>query len=176
MSWKTPVTLLVLLGVLFAAAYYGWSTVISATPDQHKATTTPAPSCATKKVVTGRRLKARNVVVNVYNSGTVEGLAGRTLNSLKARGFKGGLATNAPAGLSTRTVMIVASVKTGPQIRLVALQFIGHVPVTVSHSLTPGVNVVVGDSFPGFRAAVRHGVPIKKPVKTCSSVSTTGAS
>ena len=31
MNWRTPITMVVLLGVLLGAAYYGWNTIV--TPD-----------------------------------------------------------------------------------------------------------------------------------------------
>ena len=64
MTWKTPVTLVVLLGVLLGAAYYGWASVVSGGSADKKATPTP-PTCATTQVGKGQRLTAKNVLVNV---------------------------------------------------------------------------------------------------------------
>jgi hypothetical protein len=167
-TWKTPVTLVVLLGVLLGAAYYGWASVVSGGSADKKATPTP-PTCATTQVGKGQRLTAKNVLVNVYNAGSVEGLASRTLTTLKARGFRGGVASNAPTGISTRSVMILARDRTAPQIRLVVQQFRGLVAFGRPHDVAAGVNVVVGDNFAGFRKRILRAIVVHKPVQACST-------
>jgi hypothetical protein len=170
-AWKTPVTLLVLLGVLLGAAYYGWSTIVSAGSPSTKVT--PSVTCTTTKVIKrGGRLISKNVVVNVYNAGSVNGLAGRTLLALRARGFRSGVAANAPAGVFARGVVVLAARRRSPQAQLVARQFHGRVRFGRARALAPGVDVVVGDFFPGVRKKVTHAIAIRTPVRTCSSVQT----
>jgi hypothetical protein len=170
-AWKTPVTLLVLLGVLLGAAYYGWSTIVSAGSPTTKVA--PSLTCTTTKVTRhGGRLISRNVVVNVYNAGSVDGLAARTLATIKHRGFRSGVAANAPAGIFAHGVVILTAVRRSPQAQLVARQFHGHVRFGRARALAPGVDVVVGDFFPGFRKKHIRAIAIRTPVRTCSSLQT----
>lgn len=168
MTWKTPVTLVVLLGVLLGAAYYGWASVVSG-GSADKKTTPTTPTCATTQVGKGQRLTAKNVLVNVYNAGSVEGLANRTLTTLKARGFRGGVVSNAPTGIFTRSVMILARDRRAPQVQLVAQQFRGPVAFGRPHDVAAGVNVVVGDNFGGFRKRILRAIVVHRPVQACST-------
>jgi hypothetical protein len=171
-AWKTPVTLLVLLGVLFGAAFYGWTTIVS-DGSPGKTVTTPTATCKTTKVTKrGHRLRARNVVVNVYNAGSVNGLAGRTLVTLKARGFRSGVALNAPAGVFARNVRILTARPRSPQAQLVARQFRGKPHFGRARAMAPGVDVVVGDFFAGFRKKKTRSIVIRTSIRTCASIQT----
>jgi hypothetical protein len=128
-----------------------------------------AQTCTTTQVGKGQRLTAKNILVNVYNAGSVEGLASRTLTTLKARGFRGGIASNAPAGIVTRSVMILTPNKAAPQVQLVARQFRGPIAYGRPHDVAAGVSVVVGDSFAGFRKSTLHAIVVHKPVKACAT-------
>jgi hypothetical protein len=170
-AWKTPVTLLVLLGVLFGAAFYGWTTIVSDGSPGKKVT--PTATCKTTKVTKrGSRLIAKNVVVNVYNAGSVNGLAGRTLVTLKSRGFRSGVASNAPAGVFARSVKVLTHRRRSPQAQLVARQFRGKVHFGRARAMAPGVDVIVGDFFAGFRKKKTRSIVISTPVRTCASIQT----
>jgi hypothetical protein len=170
-TWKTPVTLLVLLGVLLGAAYYGWASIVSDdSPDQKTSPT--SQTCTTTKVTKGQRLTAKNVLINVYNAGSVEGLASRTLTTLKARGFRAGVAANAPSGVVTGSVMILTQDRTAPETQLVARQFRGPIGYAKPHDVAAsGVSVVVGDNFAGFRKQTPRAIVVHRPTKACSTTS-----
>jgi hypothetical protein len=164
--------MVVLLGVLFGAAYYGWQTIVD--PDGGNTDTasngprgTPCKHKVTIKK--GARIQTGDVRVNVYNTGTRSGLAGETLDELVQNGFHRGVADNAPGNLSTRnaTVLLVHG-KAVPQVQLVRKQFIGTVTVHKGPALAPGVDILVGDAFRGVRAAAPKSVRVHKAVTTCA--------
>ena len=87
MAWRTPITLGVLLGVLLAAAFYGWQTVISPARENDKKSDA-GPKC--EQVTEFRKgdvIKPDDIVVNVYNAGSQLGAAGGTLDRRVNRGF-----------------------------------------------------------------------------------------
>ncbi len=175
MSWKTPITLLVLFGVLLGAAYYGWRTIISPATDSG----TPAavahkpqpPSCThQQKFHKGQKVWAKDVVVNVYNAGSVVGLAGDTLNALADRGFKSGLASDAPGSLTTMNVTIIGNDVSTPPVKLVASQFKGVVKLRRTPALAAGIDVIIGDNFKGVDSAAKHYWRVAKDTKVCTKV------
>lgn len=176
MNWKTPVTMLVLLGILLGAAYYGWSTIVS--PDDKKdtgATQTPAakkgPGCTpVKRFKKGQTVKATDIRVNVYNAGLISGLAGETLDSLTSKGFKAGVASNAPGQMSAANVTIVTKESESPEVRLVRMQFRGPVKV-VKGDLAPGIDVLVGDKFQSVDSTIRTEITLRKNINPCKKAS-----
>lgn len=173
MSWKTPITLVVLIGVLLGAAYYGWRS-LSASEDG--ASTTPTPSVKTPKCVSvekfrkGERIRSEDVIVNVFNAGTTNGLATTTLDALVDKGFKRGEADNAPAELTATNVTMVRGQSDDPTVRLVAMQFRGPVEFTEGSDVAPGVDVAVGDDFVGVDVEAPDALRLKRQVSTCRSV------
>ncbi len=176
MNWRTPITMVVLLGVLLGAAYYGWRTVINpGSGDATTAPTTTGPTCEKKTVIKkGQRITARDVVVNVYNAGQRAGLASETLDELVNKGFKRGVAANAPSNIAAgRNVTVILPGGQGaPQTRLVRNQFIGKVTYLKSASITPGVDVIVGESFRGVAAHARTFVRVNRAVTECTPATT----
>ncbi len=177
MNWRTPITMMVLLGVLLGAAYYGWQTVISPGGGEAKVTapTPTSPTCEKKTVIKkGQRVEARQVVVNVYNAGQRAGLAGETLDELVNKGFKRGIAANAPSNIAAgpNATVILPGGAGAPQIRLVRNQFIGKVKYLKSASLTLGVDVIVGESFRGVAAKARTFVRVNRAVTACTPTTT----
>lgn len=152
MNWKTPITLSVLVVILIGAAYYGWQSVV-APPDDSVANTTPTtptrdPCKKKREVHKEKRIDAEAVLVNVYNAGTVPGLATVTLASLVEKGFRAGVADDAPAGATATNVTILTKSRQSPAVRLIAKQFDGKVAYAeVDTDPRPGVDVVVGDQF-----------------------------
>jgi hypothetical protein len=172
-SWKTPITLLVLLGVLLGAAYYGWRTIISpATGDDKTSPSTVhhPPRCVTKHVYPkGLKFKSKHIVVNVYNAGDISGLADQTLNALVGRGFRAGTADNAPGGVSATNVTIVTDERQAPQVQLVASQFKGRVAYATGPALAAGIDIVVGNDFVGTNTNAKKYLTLHKPLRTCKS-------
>lgn len=171
MSWKTPITLLVLLGILLGAAYYGWSTVLGPEEEKKDDTASPPADNTCDEVVRwkkGQRVKAADVRVNIYNGGLVSGLAGETLDALTAKGFRPGNATNAPESLSTPNVAIITADPESPEVRLVRIQFRGAVQI-IDDDLGRGIDVLVGDDFRAVKPVTKTQIVLRKNIKGCAA-------
>lgn len=175
MAWRTPITLAVLLAVLLAAAFYGWQTVIS--PARENDDNADAkPQC--EKVAEFRKgdvIKSGDVVVNVYNAGTEAGAAGSTLDRLVNRGFKRGVAANAPAGVRTQTVVIITDDRKSPTVKLVSSQFKGKVRYVDVEAPEPGVSIVIGDNFKGVDTSAKKKLKVKTDISSCTKSSASAA-
>jgi len=175
-NWKTPVTMLVLLGILLGAAYYGWSTIVN--PEDKTGTDTAQtptkkkkPACTpAKRFKKGQAVRAEDILVNVFNAGVSAGLAGETLDALTSKGFKGGIASNAPEAMSAANVTIVTQEPKSPEVRLVRIQFRGPVKV-VKGELSPGIDVLVGDKFQSVDSTIRTQITLQKNIQACKQTS-----
>jgi len=178
-NWKTPITLLVLTGILLGAAYYGWSSLTEPVeaPETSGAPVVETPRCSTvKKFSEGQSIASEDVIVNVFNAGSTPGLATETLDSLVNKGFERGAADNAPADFTATNVTIVAEKRSDPAVRLVAMQFQGAVEFAAGPNLAPGVDVVVGDDFLSVNSQAQRILRLKRSVTTCTSVKQTPGS
>jgi hypothetical protein len=163
--------MLVLLGLLLGAAWYGWATVTSEDEPGESETAvgeTDDPCLRRQVFKEGTKVKARTIRVNVYNAGVVSGLAGETLDDLVDNGFRRGAADNAPTGLDAGNVTVLTTTRNSPQARLVAQQFRGQVEVVIGDVPRPGVAVVVGDRFRGVDPDAKKRLVLKKRVRTCT--------
>jgi hypothetical protein len=172
-SWKTPITLLVLLIMLLGAAFYGWRTIISPATDggntagrhHHKA------KCQhVQQFERGQVIRAKDIVVNVYNAGSIANLAEDTLGLLERRGFQPGVYDNAPANVRASNVTILTEASLTPEARLVAKQFKGQIQYAKHPAIDPGINVVVGNDFVGVDKTAKRSLRLKRDVSACTSV------
>lgn len=170
MSWKTPITLLVLLVVLLGAAFYGWKTIISPSGDDDEVVAKQPRCDQTQDFTRGQVIKAGDIVVNVYNSGSIANLAGETLESLDRKGFEPGVSDNAPTGFDAANVTIVTAAKDSPPVKLVAEQFKGTVKYVKGRDLAPGIDVIVGDNFIGTKPGAKKSLRVTRDVTTCTDV------
>ncbi len=168
MNWKTPITLVVLLGLLVGAVFYGWQTIISPDEPAEGPTAGAPPTC--ERNVTfkkGQKIQAQDITVNVYNAGIVPGLAGNTLSALVGKGFQGGVSDNAPGAQSARNVTIMTDVPESPKVRLVRMQFQGPVSV-VPGELAVGVDVIVGDEFRAVDPNATTVIQLRRNISSCA--------
>ncbi len=173
MSWRTPITLLVLLGVLLGAAFYGWHSVITPATEDDPPAGAVEPACdEVNKFQKGQRIRSRNIIVNIYNAGLIGGLASETLALLHSRGFRSGVSDNAPDDITTSNVTIYADSKRSPPVQLVASQFKGVVRVVAGEDLGPGIDVIVGDGFEGVNRKAKRSLRLHRDVSTCASLET----
>jgi hypothetical protein len=169
-SWRTPITLLVLLGVVLGAGYYGWRTLQSPTDNDGDAPTVrQEPKCKKQPRSDGRSIKSTAITVNVFNAGNVSGLASATLRSLGAAGFRSGVADNAPVGVAVTNVTILTRGKTSPQAQLVASQFKGRVDIRKGLDLAEGIDVVVGDEFVGVDKKAKSSIRVGRQPQPCKT-------
>ena len=173
MNWRTPITLVVLLGVLLGAAYYGWNTIVNPGDNTNASAPKEPKNQPCKKKTTikkGSRIQAVDVRVNVYNAGTRTGLAGDTLESLVSKGFKRGVADNVPDDINAtwgNVSIVLPGGKVLPQVRLVRNQFIGVVKFIKGTDAGGNIDVVVGDNFRGVKGTSATSVRVNRAVKTC---------
>ncbi len=109
------------------------------------------------------------MTVNVYNGGSGAGLAGQTLDTLSARGFRAGQASNvSDAGVRRVQVWVVEGEEDAG--KLVARNFGPRVPVKTvqgGKDLGDGVDVVVGNRLGPLARPVRS-VKVKPDEGGCS--------
>lgn len=165
--------MVVLLGILLGAAYYGWQTIVEPAkehPDAAGPDTSPTPTCVREtRYHKGETIKARHVRVNVYNAGNVTGLAGDTLTDLHDKGFRRGEAANPPGDVTASNVTIFAKNKRGPKVLLVKRQFRGKVRVRHGPNLGRGVDVVIGSEFRGVLPYSRTTLTVKHKITRCGT-------
>src|SRR3954447_12563169 len=115
---RTPVTLLILLGVLCYGAYWGYTNVLRPIPP------TPPTPCV-NQAVKGGQLKSSQVIVAVYNGGDRKGLAGDVGRAMRDRGFKVVRTTNTAEKVQ-QTVVIGANAN-DPEVQFVKTFFKGAI-------------------------------------------------
>lgn len=141
----TGITLLVLVVIVVAAAAYGVQQALAPVGGDDSEQST---ACHPRTLSKGQRIRARQIVVSVFNAGSRSGLADTTLARLSNRGFRAGSSGNAPEGTSVRVVQVWTTQQDDLAARLVARQFGAKTPVrVVSTDLGPGIDVVVGNGL-----------------------------
>jgi hypothetical protein len=159
---RSAVTIAVLGLLLVVAAAWGWF-----------AATAPLPAkvdtsiCVPRTVDSGTKVFPEDVTVSVFNGGTREGLAGRTMQLFSDRGFAEGNSGNVTPEPPVRVAAIWTEEPTSPAVRLVASRLGPKVDVERRDAPGAGVAVVVGD---GFRHLVkgRRTVVAKEDTEICS--------
>jgi hypothetical protein len=137
---RTPITLLLLLGVLCYAAWWGYTNVLR--PIQPA----PAQPCVDQSLAKGK-LKSSQVTVKVYNGGSKRGLAGDVGRALRDRGFNVIRTTNTAEKIS-KTVIVGADAK-NPEVLLVK-GFFKDALVKGDKRVDRTVDVLVGNKYAGF--------------------------
>ena len=137
---RTPLTLLVLLGVLLYAAWWGYNNVIQPVPKQQ------APPCVQQTVAKGK-LKSAQVTVKVFNGGDRKGLAADVGRALRGKGFKVTQTRNTVETIQ-KTVIVGASEK-DPEVLFVKTFFKDAV-VRADERVDHSVDVLVGNRYGGF--------------------------
>jgi hypothetical protein len=137
---RTPITLLILLGVLCYGAWWGYTNVIKSPPP------IPPTPCVNQRVSQGE-LKSSQVTVSVYNGGSKKGLAGDVGRALRAHGFKVAKTSNTGQKIS-KTVVLGAGAK-NPEVLLV-MGFFKNAQIKVDKRPDHSVDVLVGNDYGGF--------------------------
>ena len=146
MTVRTPLTLLALVGLLVVGSVLGWRLLTQEAPplDAGRSECDDQQPAKTE-------LRSEDVRVNVYNAGSISGLASTTMRSLSGRDFVEGTVENAPAGTKARNVLLLDPDPKSAPVRLVAAQFRGDVVVRrQGNDLSEGVDVFLGDDFQGL--------------------------
>jgi LytR cell envelope-related transcriptional attenuator len=148
---RTPITLLILLGVLLYGAWWGYHNIIQPVPK------TPPPPCVEQTVTKGQ-LQSGQVIVKVYNGGDRRGLAGDVGRSLRRKGFKVALTTNTVEKIS-KTV-IVGAQPNNPEVLFVKSFFKDSV-VRADKRTDGSVDVLVGNKYGGFNKDAKSSYAVK---------------
>lgn len=159
---RTLGTLVALAVLLVVGVSWGWSAVKEPFPEKAE-----TPLCVESTLQKGDVLRPGAITVSVLNAGDKNGLAGRTMFDLVERGFAEGRQVNAPDDATTKTAVIWTPDGVDAAVRLVRTYLGGKVKVVLREGPEPGLNIVVGDQFPGVRKG-RKQVRPQKPVTVCS--------
>jgi hypothetical protein len=150
---RTPITLLILFGMLLYGAWWGYNNIIMPIP------ALPPEPCVDQSVPKGQ-LQANQVVVRVYNGGDRKGLAADVGRSLRGKGFRVVLTTNTVEKI--QKTVIVGAEENNPEVLFVK-SFFKEAVVRSDKRVDRTVDVLVGNKYGGF----------KKDAKTTYQVETT---
>jgi hypothetical protein len=148
---RTPVTLLILLGVLCYGAYWGYTNILKPIPP------TPPTPCVAQRV-TGGQLKSSQVTISVYNGGDRKGLAGDVGRAMRDRGFRVTRTTNTAEKIQ-QTVIVGADAR-NPEVQLVK-GFFKNATVRSDKRADHSVDVLVGNKYGGFNKKAKTTYTVK---------------
>lgn len=148
---KTPLTLIILLVILFVGFMWGWKQVTAPMP------TTPPDPCVNQPVKNGR-LTADLVTVRIYNSGNVSGRATKIATDLRAKGFRVTSVSNKEPLIEKTT--ITGSSENNPEVKLVA-GFFADAEIKADGRVDNSVDVVVGNTYGGFNAKAATSIAVE---------------
>lgn len=135
---RTPLTLLVLLGILCYGAWWGYTNVLKPVPPL------PPTPCVSQPIKKGA-LAANQVTVAIYNGGSKRGLARDIGIRLRDRGFR--VQGESNTAEKPKTTVIVGQGAKNPEVLLVKQFFPGSTvrvePGRVDHS----VDIIVGNNW-----------------------------
>jgi hypothetical protein len=137
---RTPLTLLILFGVLLYGAWWGYNNIIKPVPPL------PPEPCVEQSVPQGE-LKASQVVIKVYNGGDRKGLAADVGRSLRNEGFRVVQTTNTVEKIQ-KTVIVGADAN-NPEVLFVK-SFFKEATVRADQRVDRTVDVLVGNKYGGF--------------------------
>jgi hypothetical protein len=142
---RTPITLLILFGMLLYGAWWGYTNIMKPIPPM------PPEPCVDQSVPKGQ-LQASQVVVRVYNGGDRKGLAADVGRSLRNKGFRVVLTTNTAEKI--QKTVIVGADGNNPEVLFVK-SFFREVVVRSDKRVDRTVDVLVGNKYGGFKKDAR---------------------
>lgn len=159
---RSALTLGTLAVVLLVGMVWAWSAVTEPFPEAEE-----TPPCTVQSFAAGDVLRTRDVLVNVMNAGSREGLARTTMDQLIRHGFGAGVRDNTTVPKGTPAAQVWAADAEDPAARLV-LRFLGDAAEIVEQqTAAEGVTVVVGDEFPGVVDG-RGSIKVQEPTRVCT--------
>lgn len=166
---KGAVTLVVLALLFTGGIVVGLRLVTAPIPELELENETSGPTCKETTLRPGSDLAREQVTVDVYNAGTVSGLASQTQRRLSRYDYQRGVIGNADdLGVHARNVTIVTDDPGGAMARLLRQQFRGHVRVIKGEKAeSGGISVVVGDRFVGLNRRAKPTVPVREKLEVC---------
>lgn len=160
---RGPLTMVVLLGLLVGAAWFGYGTVMGEfEPEPVRVCNTPGPGGK-------QQVAASDITVNVYNAGEQYGLAGRVAEDLRERGFQVGEVANDPTSSDVDTFEIRARADNAPEVLVLRQHIGGKIEVTEDGRNSYAVDLVLGDKFDALGKAPKRVVTVESPLATCTT-------
>lgn len=149
---RTPFTLVVLLGILGYAAWWGYQKVTAPVPP-------PEPTPCVTQPIEKNRLQSTQVSLRIYNGGSKRGLAGDVAQAMRERGFIVRTVGNTEVEV-TETVIVVQD-KKSPEAKLVRAFFKDAVVKEEPGRTDRTVDVLVGSAYAGFNSKAKTSVKVK---------------
>ncbi len=159
---RSVVTLTVLAVVFVIGVAWAWSTVTDPFPEKVE-----QPACTDSPFAAGDRITPGNVLVNVFNAGGTDGLAGETMDALVRKGFAEGTLSNTAADTGDRGAVIWTNDPDGAAARLLRTYIGKNTEIVDQATAEPGITLVVGEGFPGIKDG-RIGVKTDEDTTVCS--------
>lgn len=167
---RTAATLLALVGILAAAAYFGWVGLTEGWLDGDGAAVAedvPDESCSTPPPLT---VRARKIRVSVYNAGAPGGQATEAMEALTEQGFRRGELTDAPDAIEVNGIVLWPGNADEGEVRLLRRQFADARVSERRRTLGPGINVLIGETFDGLARNAPRSIEVPRP-EVCGPVS-----
>ena len=149
----TPITLLVLIGILIFGARWGYKNVVAPAPPP------PLVPCTNQNV--GKALKVSQVTVKVYNGGTKAGLASTVAAQLRAVGFN--VSKTGNTEVEVNQTQIIGADANNPEVKLVA-GFFKNATRQGDGRVDHVVDVLLGDDFAGMATNPKTSIAVNGPV------------
>jgi hypothetical protein len=143
---RSAITLAVLAVLFVVGAAWAWSTVTDPFPEKEE-----QAACTDSSYAAGDRITPGNVLVNVFNASSIDGLAQETMDALVRKGFAEGSISNTAADTGPTGAVIWSNDPAGPAAKLVRTYLGKNTPSSEQATPDPGITVVVGEGFPGIK-------------------------
>ena len=165
-TFKTPVTLVLLLALVYFAATWGWAALREPIAQR------PAEPCVVQQI--GPELTPEHVYVQVFNGSKSNGLAKRLGSILSADGFKVYRRVNADRDDYTRSVVVGHS-EDSPEVILVR-KALENVDFRADGRIDRTVDVIIGSEQPSAVEQPSLSVPLPDGTACIPQISTTDVS
>jgi hypothetical protein len=159
---RSAITLGVLAVLFVIGAAWAWSAVTEPFPEKED-----EPACIDEAVDQGDRVTPGQIVVNVFNASSTEGLAGETMDALVRKGFAEGAISNSAVDVGGSGAVIWTTDPGGPSATLLQTYLGKGTEIVDQATAEPGITVVVGEGFPGIKDG-KHGVKAAADSYVCS--------
>lgn len=139
LRWQTPVTMVMLLGILAGGSWWGWNKFRAGGS---------GPECY-PVTLANKRLPANYVQVDVFNAGARTGAAATTGSELRRRGFVVGKITNDEEAVNISYALVRGHSAAAPEVRLVLAQFDPRLKIPFQADNRPdhSIDVLLGPKF-----------------------------
>jgi hypothetical protein len=164
-KFRSLATLAVLGVLMLVGVTWGWSEATAPLPEYKD-----PPICENTTLAAGEKVYPDQVTVSVINAGKTEGLAGKTMDQLVAKGFFRGELANASSDAKVSGAEIWTDDPDSAAVRLVATYLSKNgrgVAIKEQETDQLGINVVVGDEF-GAVVTGRKTIAAKSDATICS--------